>query len=124
MKIEHSDIWLINFDPSIGKEIRKTRPALVVSNDYYNIASGTIFVVPLTSKPPKETLRPFYMEITKDDNNNLSQNSYININQFRNVSKLRFLNKIGSVKKHYINNVMKKILEITNVDPLSFRYFS
>ena len=48
-KIKRGEVWWVNFDPSISGEIKKIRPALVVSNDYANEYSNRAQVVPLTS---------------------------------------------------------------------------
>ena len=122
-KIEQYDIWLLNFDPSVGQEIRKTRPALVISNSYYNMASGTIFVVPLGSQKPKHSNSPFYIAVEKDEKNALKKTSYLNISQLRAVSKLRFVKKTGKVKEEILQEISKRFLEILDVDILALRYF-
>lgn len=47
--MKRGDIWWVCFDPSVGTEIRKTRPAIIVSNDFANEALDRLVVVPLTS---------------------------------------------------------------------------
>jgi mRNA interferase MazF len=46
-------VWWVSFDPSVGGEIRKTRPALVLSNDAANAALNRVIVVPITSQVAK-----------------------------------------------------------------------
>jgi mRNA interferase MazF len=50
MAINRSDVYLVNLDPTVGSEIRKTRPFLVVSPDEMNHAIRTVIVAPLTTK--------------------------------------------------------------------------
>lgn len=87
---KRGEIWWVNFDPSIGQEVKKKRPAVVVSNDVSNKYLKRYQVVPLSSKIgklyPSETL----VKIA-------GKNSKAMADQLTTVSELRFLNKIGEV---------------------------
>ena len=50
MVVRRFDVWLVNLDPTIGSEIRKTRPALVVSPDEMNAHIATVIIAPMTTK--------------------------------------------------------------------------
>jgi mRNA interferase MazF len=51
MPVRRGEIWWVNFDPTQGSEIRKTRPAIVVTADALNRARRTVVVVPLSTGP-------------------------------------------------------------------------
>ena len=89
-KIKRGEVWWVNFDPSISGEIKKTRPALVISNDYANEYSNRVQVVPLTSN--LERCYPCEAYITID-----GKKSKAMADQIMTVSKERLKNKIGLV---------------------------
>jgi mRNA interferase MazF len=98
---KRGDVWWINFDPSVGQEVKKKRPAVIVSNNTSNKYLKRYQVVPLSTQVgkiyPSETLISLQ-----------GQSSKSMADQLTTVSELRFLNKIGSVTK----DELKRIEEI------------
>jgi mRNA interferase MazF len=87
---KRGDIWWINFDPSVGQEVRKKRPAVIISNDVANKYLKRFQVVPLSSKMDK-----LYPSETLVNVN--GQQSKAMADQLTTVSELRFMNKIGEL---------------------------
>ena len=101
---ERGEIYLVCLDPTIGSEINKTRPALIISNDINNQVAQTLTVIPITSSTEKiypfETLLPF-------QESGLSKNSKVKCNQIRTIDKKRLVKPLGKAS-------FKKIKEIEN----------
>jgi mRNA interferase MazF len=93
MNIKRGNIYLANLDPSIGNEINKTRPVVVISNDINNQYGNTITVLPITSNTSK--IYPFEVFIEKGTAN-LPKDSKIKADQIRTIDKTRLIKEIGS----------------------------
>jgi len=96
--MKRGEVWWIDFDPSIGGEIQKVRPAIIVSNDAANKFLNRVQVVPVTSKIqkvyPSETL------VTVD-----GKNVKAAADQISTPSKLRFTKKIGELSADDLQRV-------------------
>jgi len=87
------EIYLVNFDPTIGAEIKKTRPALIIQNDIANKYSPITIVAAITSQfgnPPYPT-----EVIMEPEESGLPQRSAALLNQIRSVDRQRMIKRIG-----------------------------
>lgn len=90
------EIYLVNFDPTIGSEIKKTRPALIIQNDIANEHSPVIIVAAITSKFD-DMLYPTEVMIAGGEGG-LKQDSIVLLNQIRSIDKRRLTKKMGRAK--------------------------
>ena len=90
------DVFLVSFDPTVGAEIRKTRPALIVQNDVANRTSPVTIVAAVTSQF-EERLYPTEVRIAAPEGG-LRTDSVVLLNQIRTVDKRRLTKRLGRVR--------------------------
>ena len=102
------EIWLINLDPTVGEEIRKTRPAVIVSEDAIGILPLRV-IVPLTDWKERYAIAPWMVRIEPDATNGLSKPSAADAFQMRSVSQERFASRIGRISEAILQDILKAI---------------
>ena len=98
------DIYLVNFDPTIGAEIRKTRPALVLQNDIANKSSSVTIVAAISSKFD-DPLYPTEVLISAKARTGLAVDSVVLLNQIRTVDKRRLVKRLGTLSAAKMEDV-------------------
>ena len=111
--IHRGDIWLVNLDPTIGAEIRKTRPAVVISNDISNQCSATVTVLPVTDRGDK--VFPIETDIPGKAGG-LSKPSKIKCHQIRTVDKQRLVRFLGVLPDHVVHAAEKALCLHLGID--------
>jgi mRNA interferase MazF len=105
MNIRRGEIYVAVLDPVMGREISKTRPVIVVSNDKNNQFSGTVTVLPITSKKVQR-IYPFEVFLPKGSGN-LPKDSKAKADQIRTLDKARLVKEIGKLDHKEIDEVEK-----------------
>ncbi|MDP1689192.1 MAG: type II toxin-antitoxin system PemK/MazF family toxin [bacterium] len=105
---KRGDIWLAAFDPTIGREIRKTRPAVILQNDIGNRISGITIVAALSSKFT-EPIRPIEA-LVRVPEGGLSTDSVVLLNQVRSIDKKRLIKRLGKLSDSTITAIDHALL--------------
>jgi mRNA interferase MazF len=93
---KRGEIYLTALDPTVGHEIQKTRPALVIQNDTSNRYSAVTMVAPITSTV-RLPLSPLHVILPPDRSTGLALSSVAVFNQIRTVDRQRLIKKLGEV---------------------------
>jgi mRNA interferase MazF len=94
--MKQGQIWLVNLDPSIGAEIKKTRPCLIVNDDTIGALPLKI-VAPLTDAKGRFNKVPWMVVLAPDLQNGLTKPSAIDLFQVRCVAEERLVRKLGQI---------------------------
>lgn len=100
MEIKRFQVYLVNLDPTIGQEIKKTRPCLIISPNEMNRHIGTVIVAPMTTKGRSYPTR---IQCSFQD-----KKGQVVLDQIRTVDKKRLVKKLGTINP----TAQKSILQI------------
>ncbi len=101
----------MNFDPTIGSEINKTRPAIIVSSDSLGVLPVHI-VVPVTDWKERYAKNLWHLKIVNDGTNGLDKPSAVDVLQMRSVSTDRLIKKIGKVPSPVMEEIVAAIAAV------------
>ena len=105
MVIKQYDVFLISLDPTVGHEIKKSRPCLIISPDEMNKHLATVMIAPMTtqSHPYPSRVSVFFA----------AKHGWIVLDQLRTVDKRRLIKRLGKIKEttvEQVKSVLKQML--------------
>ena len=106
--MRQGEIWEINLNPTVGAEIKKKRPAVIINDDAIGILPLKV-IVPITEWKDRYHGAVWMVKIEPDNQNMLKKPSAIDTFQIRSVSTMRLVKKIGSVSIQMIDEVKTAI---------------
>ena len=101
--VKRTEIWLVNLDPSIGSEMKKARPCVIVSPDEANKYLQTVTIAPLTS-----TIKPYPTRVNCSFKGKKGQ---VAIDQLKTIDKERLIRRLGTMDGKTIEKIFSTLQE-------------
>lgn len=111
MNINRGEVWSVNLDPTIGAEIRKTRPVVIVSSDAVGVLPIKL-VAPLTEWKDYLAQNIWHVKVMPDSMNGLTKTSAVDTLQLRGVDTQRFIQKLGSFTPEVMESIVAAIAAV------------
>ncbi len=112
--MRRGEVWLINLDPTVGSEIQKTRPAVIVSDDAIGILPLRV-IVPMTAWQERYAAAPWMVRLDPDLENGLDKPSAADAFQVRSVSQSRFVRRLGNVPAQALQDITRALAIVLHI---------
>jgi len=109
--MHRGEIWLVNLDPTIGSEIRKTRPAVIVSSELVGILPLKV-IIPFTDWKDRYEIAAWMVRIDPDAQNGLIKASAADALQIRSVSEQRLVRRLGVLQPGQVEQIMRAVMKV------------
>lgn len=109
--MRRGEVWQISLDPTVGAEIRKIRPAVIVSDDSVGILPLKV-VVPITDWKPQYAEAPWMVRLISTKSNGLTKMSAADTFQVRSVSHARFVTQLGTLSARQMQEISKALMVV------------
>ncbi|MGD9992295.1 MAG: type II toxin-antitoxin system PemK/MazF family toxin [Salinivirgaceae bacterium] len=113
--MKQNEIWLINLDPTVGSEIKKTRPAIIVNDNSLGKLPLKI-IVPITDWKDRYEIAPWMIKIEPNSKNSLIKDSAADCFQIRSVSQDRFVKQIGELSESIMGEIRLGLSKVLSID--------
>jgi mRNA interferase MazF len=105
------EIWWVNFNPTVGSEISKKRPAIIVNSDSVGVLPLRV-VVPVTDWNERYNSADWMVKVACTTLNNLSKDSTADCFQVKSVSTSRFISKIGEIDEEVYQKIKQSLRNV------------
>jgi len=112
--MKRGEIWLINLDPSIGAEIRKTRPAVIVSSDAVGVLPLKV-IVPLTDWKDRYRIAGWMVPVEASARNGLEKASAADTFQVRSLARERFVRRLGDMDEKQMSEIAQALALVLEI---------
>ncbi|RYE22241.1 MAG: type II toxin-antitoxin system PemK/MazF family toxin [Sphingobacteriaceae bacterium] len=112
--MKQGEIWLVSLDPTIGAEIRKTRPAIIINDNTLGKLPLKI-IVPITDWKDRYAVAPWMVKIAADKQNMLLKDSSADCFQIRSVAEERCVKKLGYVDNDVMDKIRKALAIVLSI---------
>jgi len=113
--LKQSEIWEINLSPTVGAEIKKKRPAVIINDDSIGVLPLRV-IVPITQWKDKFSGAIWMIRIEPDRQNRLSKLSAIDTFQIRSISTARFIKKVGLISPDILSEIKTAVKAVIDTD--------
>ena len=113
--MKQGEIWLVSLDPTIGSELKKTRPAIIVNDNTVGRLPLKI-IVPLTDWKDRYEQAVWMVKVEPDRQNKLTKTSSADCFQVRSVSEERLIKKLGQVDIAIMDDIRTGLAAVLNIE--------
>jgi mRNA interferase MazF len=113
--VRRGEVWLINLDPTIGSEITKTRPSVIVNDDSVGVLPLKV-IVPITDWKDRYAVAPWMVRLEPDRTNNLEKLSAADTFQVRSVSQERFVRRLGRLSAAAMQEIAAALALVLRIE--------
>jgi mRNA interferase MazF len=109
------EVWLVNLDPTIGAEIQKTRPAVIVNDDAVGILPLKV-IVPITEWRDRYAVAPWMVRLEPAPENGLDKPSAADAFQIRSVAQQRLVRRLGRLSELTMQEITRALAAVLSIE--------
>ncbi len=114
--MRRGEVWLINLDPTVGAEIKKTRPVVIVNDDAIGILPLKV-IVPITEWKDRYAGAPWMVRLEPAAENGLDKSSAADAFQVRSVAQERFVRRLGKLSDAAVQEITRALAIVLSIEP-------